>query len=79
MVNFGKLAAEIISLVWGIPANFNGFRVLLRYCSDVAHRRPTKLARCLPVSWAGTLQTFSTALALDTVLPGAINLPTVWC
>ena len=28
MVNFGRLAAEIISLVWGIPANFNGFRVL---------------------------------------------------
>jgi len=23
-----KLAAEIISLVWGTPANFNGFRVL---------------------------------------------------
>jgi len=28
MVNFGPLAAEIVSLVWGIPANFNGFRVL---------------------------------------------------
>ena len=27
MVNFG-LAAEIVSLVWGTPANFNGFRVL---------------------------------------------------
>jgi len=27
MVNFGLLAAEIISLVWGTPANFNGFRV----------------------------------------------------
>jgi len=27
MVNFGLLAAEIVSLVWGIPANFNGFRV----------------------------------------------------
>ena len=27
-VNFGPLAAEIISLVWGTPANFNGFRVL---------------------------------------------------
>jgi len=24
MVNFGPLAAEIISLVWGTPANFNG-------------------------------------------------------
>jgi len=28
MVNFGSLAAEIVSLVWGTPANFNGFRVL---------------------------------------------------
>ena len=28
MVNFGILAAEIVSLVWGIPANFNGFSVL---------------------------------------------------
>jgi len=28
MVNFGSLAAEIVSLVWGTCANFNGFRVL---------------------------------------------------
>jgi len=28
MVNFGQLAAEIFSLVWGTPANFNGFCVL---------------------------------------------------
>jgi len=28
MVNFGLLAAEIGSLVWGTPGNFNGFRVL---------------------------------------------------
>jgi len=28
MVNFGPLAVEIVSLVWGTPANFNGFRVL---------------------------------------------------
>ena len=28
MVDFGPLAAEILSLVWGIPGNFNGFRVL---------------------------------------------------
>jgi len=26
-VNFGPLAAEIVSLGWGTPANFNGFRV----------------------------------------------------
>ena len=28
MVNFGPLAAVIISLVWGTPANFNWFRIL---------------------------------------------------
>ena len=28
MVNFGLLAAEIVSLVWGTPANFKGFRIL---------------------------------------------------
>jgi len=28
MVNFGLLAAEIVSLVWGTPSNLNGFLVL---------------------------------------------------
>jgi len=28
MANCGPLAAEIVSLVWGTPDNFNGFRVL---------------------------------------------------
>jgi len=28
MVNFGPLAAEVGSLVWGTPANFKGFRIL---------------------------------------------------
>jgi len=28
MVNFGLLAAEIDPVVWGTPANFNGFRVM---------------------------------------------------
>jgi len=28
MVKFGPVAAEIVSLVWGTPANFSGFRVL---------------------------------------------------
>jgi len=28
MVNFGPIAAEIVSLIWGTPANFNGFGVL---------------------------------------------------
>jgi len=29
MVNFGPPGAEILSLVWGTPANFSGFRVLV--------------------------------------------------
>jgi len=28
MMNFGLLAAEIDPVVWGTPADFNGFRVL---------------------------------------------------
>jgi len=28
MVNFGLLAAEIDPVVWGTPANFNGFHIL---------------------------------------------------
>jgi len=34
MVNFGPLAAEIVSLVWGTPANFNGFRFLAALLHD---------------------------------------------
>jgi len=39
MVNFSLLAAEIVSLVWGTPANFNGFRVL---ASLLQRRRSTE-------------------------------------
>ena len=35
MVNIGPLTAEICWRVWGTPANFNGFRVLERYCTAV--------------------------------------------
>ena len=34
MVNFGPLAAVIVSLVWGTPANFNGFGVLFHPVSS---------------------------------------------
>ena len=34
MVNFGPLAADIVSLVWGTPGNFNGFRVLAALLPD---------------------------------------------
>jgi len=35
MVNFGPLAAEIVSLVWGNPANFNGFGVLAAFLHGI--------------------------------------------
>ena len=34
MLNFGPLAGEIVSLIWGTPANFNGFRVLAALLHD---------------------------------------------
>jgi len=34
MVNVGPLAAEIGPVVWGTPANFNGFRVLAALLHD---------------------------------------------
>ena len=42
MVNFGPLAAETVSLVWGTPGNFNGFRVLaaLLHGTLVVGRQP---------------------------------------
>ena len=39
MVNFGPLAAEIGSLVWGIPANFNGFRILTAFTRHPSSER----------------------------------------
>jgi len=37
------LTAEICWRVWGIPANFNRYRILLSLLTDVAQRRLTKL------------------------------------
>jgi len=45
MVNFGSLAAETVSLVWGTPENFNGFRVLAALLhSQTAAGRPSRWA-----------------------------------
>ena len=43
MVNFGLLAAEIVSLVWGTQLISTAFASWLRYCSVIAQRKPTKL------------------------------------
>jgi len=70
MANFDLLIADIGSGVWGTPANFNGFRVWLHYCSDVAHRRPTKLCTMLVrlLGWYRTY-TVSGAVALTEFCP----------
>jgi len=63
------LAAEIVSLVWSTPANFNGFRVSLRYCSDVAQRKPTKLCTTFGrvLAWYN-IYTFSGVLPRNGIL-----------
>jgi len=48
MVNFGLLAAEIVSLVWGTPANFNGFRV---FAALLQRRRSTEADQTLHGVW----------------------------
>jgi len=66
MVNFCALTAEIGSVVWGTPANFNEFRILrlafVTAATSLTGGQPN-FARCLAVSCAGTLYTFSGALA----------------
>jgi len=66
-------------LSFGAPQQIStGFASWLCYCSDVAQRKPTKLctninfARCLAVSWAGTLYiVFRGFLPRNGILPGA--------
>jgi len=65
---YGELrlkAAEISSLVWGIHEQIStGFASWLRYCSEVAQRKPTKLCMmfgCL-LGWYA-IYTLSGALA----------------
>jgi len=48
MVNFSLLVAEIVSLVWGTPANFNGFCVL---ASLLQRRRWTEANQTLHNVW----------------------------
>jgi len=48
MVNFGQLAAEIGSLLWGTPANFNGFCIL---ASLLQRRRSTEANQTLRDVW----------------------------
>jgi len=76
MVNFGPLAAEIGSLVWGrpTPPNFDGFRVLsssLQSAATSLTGGQPNFARCLAVSCAATLYMhFRGLLPPDRILPG---------
>jgi len=45
MVNVGRLAAEIGSVVWGTPANFNGLRILADKLCYVEQRAPPIFGR----------------------------------
>jgi len=66
MTIFSLLAAEIVSLVWGTPANFNGFRVL---ASLLQRLRSTEANQALHNVWPlpGSdyiyIYTFSAAVA----------------
>ena len=75
VVNFGLLVAEIVSLVWGTPANFNGFRIL----AAVLHRHTAALNRQChlysagwPSRWA--LAHISSKLSVIIILPSVL-----WC
>ena len=72
MVNFGPLTAEIVSGIWGTPANFNGFRVLpsllQRRRSPETNQTCTMFGRLLGCY---IIYTLLAALAPDRILPGA--------
>ena len=74
MANFGSLTDEIGSRFWGTPANSNGFRDLpsVTAGTSLTGGQPN-FARCLAVSWAGTLYIhFRELLPPDGILPGAV-------
>ena len=64
IVNFGPLAAEIGSFVWAPQQISTGFASWLRYCRDVAQRKPTKRRTMFDrhLGWY-TIYTFSEAVA----------------
>jgi len=68
MANFNLLAAEIVSLVWGTPTNFNGF---VTAATSLNGSQPN-YAQCLALTWAGRLYIhFRRLLLRSGILPGA--------
>jgi len=57
MVNFSPLASEIGSVVWGTPADFNGFRILATLLLDTSSERASAklcgVERMAPPIFAG--------------------------
>jgi len=68
MANFGPLTAEIVR-EFGTPQQIS-FASWLRYCSDVAHRIPTKLCTIFGrlLGWY-TMYTFWELLSCNGILP----------
>jgi len=63
--------AESCSVVWGTPANFNGFCVLASLLQRRGSPEANQTAWCLAVSWAGILYIHFPGLLLpDGFLPG---------
>ena len=71
MVNFGPLTAEIGLPVWAPHQILTGFASSLHYCSNVAHRRPTKLCTFGRLLGWCTMYTFWGLLPLGGMLPRA--------
>jgi len=72
MANFGPLTAEVGLGVWGTPNKFQRVSRLgfVTAATSLTGDQPN-FARCLAVSWAATLYTFSEAFASDGILPVA--------
>jgi len=69
------IAAEIVSLAWGTPANFNGFRVFASLLQRHRSTEANQTAQCLALtSLPGLVDYihFWWLLLRDGILPGAI-------
>ena len=73
MANFGLLAATFLLAGLGHPSKFQqGFASWLRYCSEVVHRRPTKLCTMFgPLLVCYIIYRFSAAFVPDGISPSA--------
>ena len=79
MVNFGLLAAEIVSLVWGTPANFNGFgSVTARHSSSGRQPNCGIQQRASPIFGRAAIRLVSSCFFLLLFFPRLISAVGVW-